>query len=203
MFPPLKLKFGEESSLGKESSPGSVEESSLVKKDRNCAMEFSPSCLQMKPMESSSVAVESSPVALKSSPAAMESSQVVVGTSRLESMESSFTAGFPFTVKFSESGQANLDAWKESCSQLSMESSPLLYVEGLKGLDMTRSLKMYRNKSRKRSSIWSKMESSPDPADACPSKTKSTKGACTGLVVSAVEGVAALQTEFLSSDDSL
>ena len=85
-----------------------------------------------------------------------------------------------------------------------MESSPLLYVEGLKGLDMTRSLKMYRNKSRKRSSVWSKMESSPtEPADACPSKTNSTQGVCTKLVVSAVEGVAALQNEFLSSDDSL
>ena len=48
------------------------------------------------------------------------------------------------------------------------------------------------------------MEASPtEPADACPSKTNSTQGVCNKLVVSAVEGVAALQNEFLSSDDSL
>ena len=70
---------------------------------------------------------------------------------------------------------------------------------------MTRSLKMYRNKSRKRSSVWSRMESSPTEfaTDVCTSKTSSSQGVCAKLVVSAVEGVAALQNEFLSSDDSL
>ena len=74
-----------------------------------------------------------------------------MGTNKLEKMESSFPVGFPFKVEFSNSMESSFEAWKQSGinTQLSMESSPLMYVKGVKGLDVTRSLKMYRNKSRK------------------------------------------------------
>ena len=135
----------------------------------------------------------------------MDSSQGDVETRNLEKMESSFPAGFPYKVDFSESGQAYFDAWKESCKKISMESSPVMFVQGIQGLDLTRSLKMYRNKARKRSSVWDRMESSPvETASKVWSKeASSTKVECPTLEFGAVEGVAALHSSSVSSDSSL
>ena len=128
-------------------------------------------------------------------------------------MESSFPVGFPFKVEFSNSMESSFEAWKQSGinTQLSMESSPLMYVKGVKGLDVTRSLKMYRNKSRKRSSVWSKrleMESSPTESldggsSVCSSQALSRWDSYSSLVVGAVEGVTALHSDVLESDSGL
>ena len=136
-----------------------------------------------------------------------------MGTNKLEKMESSFPVGFPFKVEFSNSMESSFESWKQSGinTQLSMESSPLMYVKGVKGLDVTRSLKMYRNKSRKRSSVWSKrleMESSPTESldggsSVCSSQALSRWDSYSSLVVGAVEGVTALHSDVLESDSSL
>ena len=80
-----------------------------------------------------------------------------------------------------------------------------MYVQGIQGLDMTRSLKMYRNKARKRSSVWNRMESSPvEVATHVKSKkASSSKDDCSSLGMGAVEGVAALQSVSVSPDSSL
>ena len=80
-----------------------------------------------------------------------------------------------------------------------------MYVQGIQGLDMTRSLKMYRNKARKRSSVWNRMESSPveTATDVWSKKASSRKDDCSSLGRGAVEGGAAPQSESLSPDSSL
>ena len=80
-----------------------------------------------------------------------------------------------------------------------------MYVQGIQGLDMTRSLKMYRNKARKRSSVWNRMESSPveTATDVWSKKASSSKDDCLPLELGAVEGVAALHSGSVSSDSSL
>ena len=125
----------------------------------------SPTTLEPAMIEGSRRVMESGP-AMESSLVfpPMRSKDPMESSHMLEKMESSFPAGFPIRVDFSKSLESSFEAWKQSGhnKQLSMESSPIIYVKGVKGLDGTRSLKMYRNKSRKRSSVWSRnMESSP------------------------------------------
>ena len=86
-----------------------------------------------------------------------------------------------------------------------MESSPVMFVQGIQGLDLTRSLKMYRNKARKRSSVWDRMESSPaeTASNVWSKKASSTMVECPSLELGAVEGVAALHSGSVSSDSSL
>ena len=172
----------------------------------------SPTTLEPAMIEGSRRVMESGP-AMESSLVfpPMRSKDPMESSHMLEKMESSFPAGFPIRVDFSKSMESSFEAWKQSGhnKQLSMESSPIMYVKGVKGLDGTRSLKMYRNKSRKRSSVWSRnMESSPTESSSecssvCSSQATSNWDSCSSLVVGAVEGVAALHQDVLESDSSL
>ena len=102
---------------------------------------------------------------------AMESSlQCKDGESscKLEAMESSFPHGYPVRLQFNESMESSLEAWKKSGLEyeLSMESSKV-NVKGVRQLEETRSMKMYRSKLRKRHTVLSRItvESSPAKKD--------------------------------------
>ena len=122
VFPPMMVKNGMESSMEMESSPG------------------------FPPMRSSPVLSKGTVM----SPSMMSPVNRSWGQTSWRRW-SPVLVGLPFKVEFSNSMESSFEAWKQSGikTQLSMESSPLMYVKGVKGLDVTRSLKMYRNKSRK------------------------------------------------------